>query len=314
MNNKPIAIVGAGLAGLIAAHAWPQARIYERQPRPRQSHAALLRFRSDAVARLTGIEFQRVRVRKGIWHRGAFVAPNIGVANRYSDKVLGTFAAERSIWNIDPVDRFIAPDNFYDLMLQGVGARIEWGVQAPLSDLVRNMGCDVISTAPLPDTLAHFEIDPSEHWPPARQQPIMFQRSPITVQKFRVSRCNVHQTIYFPDPDVEVYRASITGDVLIVEAMGEDAESMVQVIDAFNLEDRMLEPLGKVEQRYGKILDIEPALRKALVHRLTAEHGVFSLGRFATWRNLLLDDVVDDIAVLKRLMRASSYDLKRAAS
>jgi hypothetical protein len=36
------------------------------------------------------------------------------------------------------------------------------------------------------------------------------------------------------------------------------------------------------------------------------------IGRFATWRNILLDDVVDDIAVIKRLMRhGGAYDHAR---
>jgi hypothetical protein len=49
--------------------------------------------------------------------------------------------------------------------------------------------------------------------------------------------------------------------------------------------------------------------------RLTHEHNVFSLGRFATWRNILLDDVVDDIVQVKRLLKSSSaYDLRRAAA
>ena len=74
-------IVGAGLAGLIAAHAWPQCPVLEQGPEPVERHRALLRFRSDAVAKLIGVEFRRVTVRKAIFHDGRFVPPDISLAN-----------------------------------------------------------------------------------------------------------------------------------------------------------------------------------------------------------------------------------------
>jgi hypothetical protein len=35
---------------------------------------------------------------------------------------------------------------------------------------------------------------------------------------------------------------------------------------------------------------------------LTEEHNIYSLGRFATWRQLLLDDLVKDIGVIEKLI------------
>ena len=58
-------IVGTGLSGLIAAHIWPNANVFELSPSPIEQHKALLRFRSDVVSQVTGIEFKRVKVRKG---------------------------------------------------------------------------------------------------------------------------------------------------------------------------------------------------------------------------------------------------------
>jgi hypothetical protein len=66
--------------------------------------------------------------------------------------------------------------------------------------------------------------------------------------------------------------------------------------------------LGTSEQRYGKIVPLPAEPRRALLTRLTTQHGVYSLGRFATWRNVLLDDVVNDLAVIRKLLRASEYD------
>ena len=117
-----------------------------------------------------------------------------------------------------------------------------------------------------------------------------------------------------------MYRASITGDMLIAEFSSADAESpmdaaMDDIKCAFGVNITALEFLGVSTQRYGKIDPISDTARKNLLFQLTHKHNVFSLGRFATWRNILLDDVVDDITVIKRLLRASSeYELRKAAS
>ena len=131
MNIKPQPIIiGAGLAGLIAANAWPASTILEAAPAPRAVHRALLRFRSDAVANLTGIEFRKVRVHKGIWSEGRFVQPNISVANRYAKKVVGRIAGERSIWSLDPVDRYVAPDTFSEQLVNAAQLRTFWNTKA----------------------------------------------------------------------------------------------------------------------------------------------------------------------------------------
>src|SRR5690606_13136758 len=128
-RGAPI-IVGAGLAGLVAAHAWPNSPLLEAAPSPGPMHKALLRFRSEAVSNLTGIDFRRVQVRKGLWAGGAFRAPDIRLANLYAQKVLGAAglgSGERSIWNLAPVERYVAPDNFYERLLEQVGSRVNWG-------------------------------------------------------------------------------------------------------------------------------------------------------------------------------------------
>ena len=302
MNAKsaPV-IVGAGLAGLIAAHAWPRASIVERGA-PVAMHKAVLRFRSEAVADLTGIEFRRVRVHKGLWLAGAPAAPSIRCANLYAQKCLGRLAGERSIWALDPVDRFVAPDTFYEQLLEGVHNRAIWG-----EDFSYHANrSPVVSTAPLPVVLA------SLGW----VAPVAFERAPITVQRFRIAGADVFQTIYFPGPETDVYRASMTGDVLIVETTGDDLalEELSDVLDAFGL-DQVSEPLGTVKQSFGKIAPIDAAMRKNLLFRLTHERNIYSLGRFATYRNILLDDVVADIGHIKRMLVSdSAYDLHRSAT
>lgn len=309
-------IVGAGLAGLIAAHAWPTARILEAAPAPTQTHRALLRFRSDAVARLTGTEFRRVQVRKGLWSEGTYRAPDIRLANLYAQKVLGAagLGAERSVWNLAPVERFVAPDTFHEQLLDGAEGRVAWGapVDFRLESEARRLEAGhgpLISTAPLPVLLNALGMEG-----------VPFHRAPITVERWRVPGADLYQTVYFPDMETSLYRASITGDVLILEYAGNPGETW-SIEDthlaarAFGLEHRELDLEETVAQKYGKIVAIDARVRKELLFKLTHNHGIYSLGRFATWRNILLDDVVQDIEVIKRLLNAgSAYDLRRAAS
>lgn len=298
-------IVGAGLSGLIAAHIWPQARIYEIAPTPMEQHKALLRFRSDVVAQVTGIEFKRVKVRKGVWTADhGFVAPSIYIANQYSQKCLGRIEPERSIWNVEPCERFIAPDDFYQQLLENCAERISWGHDFDFdrSGVVSN---DAISTIPLPVLLNKIDDDP---W----NLPVEFNRAPITVQRFRIKNCEAYQTVYFPDAYHSVYRASITGETLIVEHADSpfgDWRGAVGLAFGIDLHASGFIELGAVEQKYGKIVPIEDSIRKSILFDMTHKYGIYSLGRFATWRNILLDDVVGDAAVIKRLMRGDRYDL-----
>lgn len=305
MNKQPQAIIGAGLAGLIAGHAWPQLPILESSDAPANLHKAVLRFRSDAVSRLTGIPFRKVKVRKGLWFGGAFREPTIQTANMYAQKVTGRVVGERSVWNLDPADRFIAPDNFYAQLIVATRDRVRWGAPYNFADKAHD---SVINTAPLPvvlDSLADSAIDKTG---------LAFLRAPIKVRRYEVPGADVFQTVYFPSPATAMYRASITGSLLIVESVVdtrynddpyEDGEA---VRAAFGLNEwpRLIE---ESQQRYGKIVALRDEARNALLWKLTSDHGIYSLGRFATWRNILLDDVVSDIDVIKRLSRAAPHQL-----
>lgn len=301
-------IVGAGLAGLIAAHAWPQLSVFESSSAPSPGHRALLRFRNDSVAKLTGIEFRQVTVRKAVFHEGRFCEPTIALANRYSKKVLGRILPDRSIWNLSPAPRYVAPDDFYEQLVEAVGARISWSSRYRFD--ARDRG-PVISTAPLPVTCEALGVSAGPG------SGLNFLRSPITVHRAKVPRCDVFQTVYYPGDETTLYRASITGDTLIAEFAGDPQEGWLDdmILPAFGIEDALLENFETGhKQQYGKIAPVPDDKRKALLFRLTHEHQVFSLGRFATWRNILLDDVVEDIAVVKRLIRSSGYDLRKGMS
>lgn len=301
-------IIGAGLAGLIAACHFKDTLIFEAGKRVEQ-HKALLRFRDKSVSELTGIPFKEVPVHKEIRYLGQAVdRPRIELANMYSRKVAGLIAG-RSIWNLDTVKRYIAPPDFYDQLVDRHGERIEF--DCPLEDIGGNAHLvQQISTIPLPNMMRVCGMDPFK---------FEFSKASIKVDRYRISSgADVYQTIYFPEPAMRVFRASITGDVLIIESMAGQPmdhfewneppfDEFLEVCHAFGIPSEDLYFIDTVDQKYGKIVEIPREQREAILYELTYKFNVFSVGRFATWRNILLDDVVKDLRQIEKLMAASSY-------
>ncbi len=303
-------IVGAGLAGLIAASVFPNAKIIEAQGREKIDHKALLRFRSDVVSKATGIEFRKVKVHKGIWFDGAFRDPNIQLANLYSRKVIGRLA-DSSIWNIEPADRYIAPEDFTNQLIDGCGDRISWNTS--FDPLNREKDEPIISTMPMP-ALSSLLADRNSTIVPGTNP--AFRSKPINVQRYRVDGADTFQTIYFPERRTSIYRASITKDLLIVESIGEqDSYGGSQVMEAFAIfgTDRIA-PLDCEKQSFGKIDLIDDVWRRNFILRASIDHNIYSVGRFATWKNILLDDVVQDLDVVKRLIKMGSVYHNRLKS
>lgn len=292
---KPPIIIGAGLSGLITAYQFPSSLLLDASSKEHSPHKAVLRFRTDALSRLTGIPFRSVTVRKSIWNKRAHVLPDLRLANQYSIKTNGSYR-DRSIWNLDAVKRFIAPEDLLGQMRDTVGSRVSW--EHPVNkEVLVNIARPLITTMPMP---AMLELV----W---GKNDVDFKWASIEVDRYRVSNCDVFQTVYFPDPDLPVYRASITGSLLIVERSAA-GDCLTEVLDAFGIADK---DVSKIEtshrQKYGKIQPIDDALRRELIYRMTVEHGIYSIGRFAVWRNILLDDVVDDSTIVKRLIHQGRY-------
>jgi len=290
-------IVGAGLAGLIAGCVFQTSKIVEAGAEGSSQHKAVLRFRSSAVGDAVGIDFRRVRVNKGVWFEGKFVQPSIQLANFYSKKVIGKLA-DRSIWNLDPADRFIAPEDFIGQLVERCYGRIQWNHPVSKDELV---GSDepIISTMPMPSLVKILGIQDAPE----------FKFAPIVVRRWRIPGADVFQSVYFPDPKTSLYRVSITGDLLIAEYVDEADD--YDFFPAFGIQNADCEPIEKVKQGFGKIAKIDDNWRKNFILQMTNQHRIFSLGRFGTFRNILLDDVLQDVAVLKKLMNTSSYERLR---
>jgi hypothetical protein len=229
--------------------------------------------------------------------------------NYYCTKTTGRIIGDRSIWDLAPVKRFVAPETFYDQLVDTIGPRIRWSSSVQKDALG---DAPLISTIPMPSMLGLCAVPTSQK---------DFLRAPIAVKRYRLKGVRAYQTIYFPDPVLHVYRASITGSLLIVEYGNGDTgdtrkadEEMEEIAHAFGFPTKQpIELIDESIQRYGKIIPLKTVERKRLLHQLTVEHGVYSLGRFATWRNVLLDDCVQDIDVIRRLLKSNSYDAARFA-
>lgn len=310
-------IIGAGLAGCIAAALHGDAKIIEASEEIRINHSAVLQFRSDAVSLAIGIPFKKVKVYKSVFANGRhYHTPDPVIANKYSKKVIGRIA-ERSIWNLEPCTRWVAPPNFHQMLLDIIGeSRISCGHE--VSEFQKSgentiiitskdsiESDNVISTIPLPTALRAAGIHAIKD---------EFKYKSINVYRQTIEDCDVYQTVYFPYENTHIYRVTLTGGDLIVELTGDHEleEKDCELIEqAFGIEFYQSE-FKRQNQKYGKLSPIAERTRKTLLYYLTDTTGIFQLGRFAIWKNILLDDVLDDIFAIRRMKQSSSFKYNRA--
>lgn len=303
-------IYGAGLAGLLAGAIFQDATILEAKPKGFVNHKALLRFRSPAVGDAVGVDFKKVTVRKGVWWRGDFVQPNIRIANMYSLKVVDRIA-ERSVWNVEPSERFIAPEDFHQALADRCRGRIVYDQEIDYSVIEGHVinKHPVVSTLPMKVMASLFAGNCGDEVAHNAPRVSDFFHKTVQVVRWRVPGATAHQTVYFPSPATNVYRASLVGDMLIAEFVeGRDVSGEADVFEAFGIDEKDCDRLGKTSQPFGKISEVDDAWRREFIFELSHRHGIFSLGRFGTWRNIMMDDVLHDISVIKKLIGASAYN------
>lgn len=303
-------ILGAGMAGCLAGALNPKATILEANDEIPNHHKAVLRFRDDKISRALGIDFKTVTVRKAIWFDGKEAAPSPRMSNLYSKKVTGKIL-DRSINNLETVTRYIAPSDFHNIVGDMCHGRITFGkrvnsigtktISATNYPAIIRNGEIIISTMPMPVLLEIMGVKHNQD----------FSHAPISVTRFEVPNCDIHQTIYYPDHDLSIYRATLTGDQLIIESTGAiGGDDLMAAYKSLGLQitDLIAADGSKTKQQYGKIAPIDDDYRKMYMYNLSQEYGIYSLGRFATWKNILLDDVYDDIYAIKRLSNKGKYD------
>lgn len=303
-------IVGAGLAGLLAANILHrhQPRIYEAQNELPNNHHAILRFRSSVVGDTLGIPFKCVNMLKCSAHWGNPVSDALA----YSYKCTGLYRSDRSL-PIEPVsqERFIAPPDLIARMAKGQSIIFNHPVNAVML-MNRKNGQPIISTMPMPNLMDLLDYKAGH----------LFDSKTVqgTVISARVSSCDAYVSVYVPDPGNMFSRVSITGSELIAEVPkvlhpGE-GDLRFWSEEAAKIVGLPIGALGNIElrrQKYFKILGIDDNERKKFIHWATDKYNVYSLGRFATWRpGLLLDDLVNDIRLIDHwICNDDLYQLKR---
>lgn len=299
-------IWGAGMAGLIAANVLRKHNpiVYEAKSELPHNHKALLRFRTDKVSIATGIPFKKVNIKKAIWFDGKlYNESNLRFDNLYSQKVTGT-VAKRSIENFHGEVRYIAPHDFVERLAEGVEIEYNHKVEKP-SDGV------AISTLPMPLNMKISGLVDSTK----------YECKEICSVNFFIEEpfVDVYQTIYDVDETTPFYRLSISGNEGIFEGRKEAIDSLLEkdpyfnsariiLMQYFGINNAELTPPVKVVQPLGKIIPVDDTARRNNILNLSREKQIYSLGRFATWRQIMLDDVIGDIDVIEKIMKQDNYN------
>ena len=298
-------IYGAGLAGLLAANVFRRfvPTVCESQGKLPNNHGALLRFRTDRVGMASNIPFKKVKVQKAIKYDGKIIThPSIQLSNMYSQKVTGA-VLDRSINNLDSVERYIAPWDLINMLSRNCG--IEYNLPLTMEDITEanGVGVPIISTIPMPVLM---QIVKWKDIPKFPKQKIYTQTARI-----EETECSVNQTIYYPDPLTNHYRVSVVGDTVISESIRNPDGSagsniMTILMEDFGIKPRKLVDIKDSSQEYGKIRPIDEQLRKQFIFEMTTKYNIYSVGRFATWRQLLMDDVVEDLQIIENFLEKNS--------
>lgn len=345
MTNK-INILGAGQTSMIAAIMLAnrdyKVEILDDKPL-KQSHFALLRFKTKAIEEETGIKCEEVEIKKAIFFDGQiYNESNIKFDNLYSRKVTGKIQ-RRSIGNLGIGKRYIPPVDFFDQLVKkceklGIENRIDTGADLK-NDVsshfkMNDPNCNIISTLPMPNLYRMVH-----------QEEVKFEFEKVYVVEFNIPNCNVHQTIYYPEMIVALqpaYRISIVGNDIKCEISEETIkhykqdekftfEELIinlcyQINNSFGIEindhykrEMITQCLYNVvesvikEQKFGKISPINEQVRHSIIYNLTKQFGIYSLGRFSCWRQIMLDDVVKDVIKIENLIKLENLSGYEAA-
>ena len=305
-------IIGAGMAGLLAGQHFRSHSpvIIENQKSLPNNHKALLRFRSEAVSDLTGIRFKKVTVHKMInYKEDHFTQSNLFLNNLYSQKVIGG-VYPRSALNLEPAERYIAPGDFIQQASNGLNIMYGMdGVIAIREHLQKGTKTPIISTMPL-SILAStmgYQIEQA------------LETRPIMVASFTLDiDIDVYQTVYYPNPGLELYRMSITGNKVICEFTGDPLSNfrwaqnmLVELLEFLRIDFGIItEDVSDWKyswHKHGKLVPADQQELQAFMGWATREYNVYSLGRWGTHRQLLMDDVVHDLKVIDNLIHSNNY-------
>lgn len=310
MIKTKVYIIGAGMAGLLAGNMlrnspWDY-EIIERQSSLPHNHSAVLRFRSSIVGDTLGIPFKKVTMVKDYQRNNNLVADSLS----YALKVSGQIRSDRSILSCPKVEeRFIAPPNLIELMAMDLSI----SYQKTIDDLtIFDKSIPKISTIPMPTLIQALNYD----------RKIEFEYRHGANIVVELPNCDAYVSLYVPSNQYNIRRISITGNEMIIEIdhdceRGNENIYVSTALNFLSLESIPSYTIKEVKhQEYSKILPINEDERKRFMFWATDKYGVFSLGRYATWRpGLLLDDLVKDVhRIMSWLRNDYGYDIQLSRS
>ena len=305
-----IAIIGAGISGLIAAGTFskdPKNEVVIFDPKKTShalsSHKAVMRLRNDKIKDYIDCKLKKITAYKAVYPESQiYDKPNILLNNLYSLKAYGSLG-ERSLLSLGKVERYlithISKQN--NIKKAGVGNIVK-GNKLLFPDGVDNKyeyKYDIcISTIPMPAMLKLV----------GKSYDVEFNYKPINVMTADLkTKCNVHQTLYFTDKDSSVpYRITIEGNQLIAESIKPIIGiTFDKCLRGFGLSWDHIDTLSMTEhtQKMGKLSPVDDDIRRRIMMDLTDEYNIYSFGRFAVWRPLRIDQTLDDIEKIKMFIR-----------
>lgn len=308
-----VEIVGAGLAGLLAANVLKSHHgilLYEKQKELPNNHSAVLRFRTSAIGDVLNIPFKKVTMIKthSAWNN--LIADSL----MYSYKNTGVYRSDRSIVT-GPVtaDRYIAPPDLIKQMSDRIAPScINFNFDFDFKKSI----WPTISTIPMPRLMEKLEY-------PNRDKVEFTFSSGMNVRAI-IKNCEAYTSLLVPDPSLPYSRISITGNEMIIECPNTNNVQpgtfgrfcVSSAASLLGIDEKNIE-LGSIftkMQNYAKINQIDDDIRKDFIFWATDTFGIFSLGRFATWRpGLLLDDLIQDIRLIDKWMdKKDRYAIARA--
>jgi len=321
-NKKKIVILGLGLAGSImqaVLSTWEKEILNEIciiGDSKYWDHKALFRFQNADLGALLGIDLIEIIVYKAIYYRGkVYTESNILFSNLYSLKTVEALII-KSIKDLTPRMRWLPKtrghfresriNRGWIKVLPGRVSQVGLGWVSYEAEDCKGKGeidCDtIISTLPMEFVVNCLGLDLDER--------IKFKSSPIFIYRadFEPEFNELCQTIYFPDLEFPVYRASIDFKEIIIEAIREcKEEELLEVLGAFGLSKIHLPGKGTFDcfiQKYGKIKPLQDEVRQTLLYKLTTDYNIYSLGRFALWKNLKADEILQDAQKIKKYIES----------
>ena len=316
-------VLGAGLAGTMMArllsdhHPDKTLIVVDKRPSPdTKNHWALLRFRDLETARALGVGVEEMEIEKAIYWRGKLhYEADLAMNNTYSLKTYGQIG-NRSLKHLGIAKRYLpltTPKPKSCLWGKQL-THIEPGeVFLAEDDLVIRIKYSVcISTIPMDALLQATRIGNSDVPFFLSPNELMSESIGIFRKQLKGVRCDVNQTIYFPETRFRVYRATLEKGLFIIEYSESDPdeimEELKEVIGCFGIPfDRSLfdeiKPTDFHTQQNGKTLAIDDGTRRAIIYSLTDAYSLYSVGRFATWRSIRADQLVKDVYKVERMIR-----------